>query len=204
VAVTGTVDADAQRTYGITQAVVAAFATTPTEAPGRAAVDCWEAAFAIIQQRLPGSAERFGHGYRPTATPDAQQDLEVAMATLALATISQPMRADLRQILLAAALLITCRPAIGQAALVHVLRAGLGAGRAAWLLDIVRVCLSAGQLIQPMAAELVRLAETDWLSVRALAGHILDAHGLSAPSPPATEPAWQIRAAFRDLFKDHG
>ncbi|GGL88585.1 NACHT domain-containing protein [Micromonospora yangpuensis] len=201
-AVAETVDSDAQRTYGVTQAVVAAFASAPTGAPGGTAVECWEAAFPVIQHRLPGIAERAGHTYRPTAAPDSQEALEVAMATLALATISQPLRADLRQTLIATTLLVTCRPRIGQAALVHVLRAGLDAGRTTWLLDVVRACLPIGELTDEMAAELTRLAGTDWLSVRALADQILDAHGRPVPHPPTTEPAPKVRAAFHDLMRE--
>jgi len=201
-AVTETVEFDAQRTYGVTQAAVAAFASAPTGAPGGTAVECWEAAFPVIQHRLPGTAERAGHTYRPTATPDSKDELDVALATLALATISQPLRADLRQALIATTLLLTCRPRIGQAALVHVLRAGLDTGRTTWLLDVVCACLPIGELTDEMAAELTQLAGTDRLSVRALAGQILDAHGHPAPHPPATEPAPQVRAAFHDLMKE--
>ena len=195
-AVAETVDSDAQRTYGVTQAVVAAFASMPTGAPGGTAVACWKAAFPVIQHRLPGIAERAGHTYRPTPAPDSQDALDVAMATLALATVSQPLRVDLRQTLIATTLLMTCRPRIAQAALVHVMRAGLDAGRTTWLLDVVCVCLPIGELTDEMAAELTRLAGTDWLSVRALAGQVLDAHGRPVPYPPATEPAPKVRAAF--------
>ena len=202
-AVAESVETDAQRTYGVTQAVVAAFAARPTVTPGGTAINCWEAAFPVIEHRLPGTAERAGHTYRPTASPDAQELLDIALATLAVATISHPMRADLRLALVATTLLVTCRPAVGQAALVHVLEAGLDAGRATWLLDILRTCLPAGELTQPMAAELTRLAGTDWLSVRALAARILDAHGRTAPNPPVTNPAWEVRAAFHELLKGH-
>ena len=200
-AVAGTVETDAQRTYGVTQAVVAAFAVKPPGNPGGTAIDCWEAAFAVIRHRLPGTAERLGHMYRPTASPDAQEVLDIALATLAVATISQPMRADLRQALVAITLLVTLRPAIGQAALVHVLAEGLDAGRATWLLDIARACLSAGELTEPMAAEVTRLAGTDWLSVRALAARILESHGRPVPNAPATKPAPEVRAAFHELLK---
>jgi uncharacterized protein YbjT (DUF2867 family) len=53
-----------------------------------------------------------------------------------------------------------------------------------------------------MAAELTQLAGTDWLSVRALADQILDAHGRPVPYPPATEPAPKVRAAFHDLMRE--
>ena len=113
------------------------------------------------------------------------------------------MRADLRQALVATTLLVTCRPAIGQAALAHVLEAGLDAGRATWLLDILRACLPAGELTEPMAAQLTSLVGTDWLSVRALAARILDANGRPVPNPPATEPAREVRAAFHELLKEY-
>ncbi|MFB9831143.1 AAA family ATPase [Actinoallomurus acaciae] len=200
-AIAETVDSDAQHTYGVTQAVVAAFASTPTCAPGGTAVQCWEAAFPIIQHRLPGIAERGGHTYRPTETPDSQDALDIALATLALATIAQPLRADLRQTLVATTLLVMCRPRIGQAALVHVLRTRLDAGRTTWLLDVIRACLPIGEMTDEMAAELTRLAGTDWLSVRVLADQILDAHERPAPHPPATEPAPKVRAAFHALMK---
>lgn len=202
-AVVETVVSDAQRTYGVTQAVVAALAATPTHAPGGTAILCWEAALPIIQHRLPGIAERGGHTYRPTATPDSQDTLDVAMVALALATIAHPLRADLRQTLVAAALLVMCRPKIGQPALVHVLRAGLDAGRTTWLLDVVRACLPIGELTDEMAAELTKLAGTDRLSVRVLADQILDAHGRPVPHPPATEPDPKVRAAFHDLMREH-
>jgi hypothetical protein len=200
VAVAVAVESDAQHTYGITQAVVAALAST--DILGGTAVECWEAGFSVIQHRLPGIAERAGHTYQPTVTPDSQEALDVALATLALATISQPLRADLRQTLIATTLLVTCRPKIGQAALVHVLRANLDTGRTTWLLDVLLVCLPIGELTDEMAAELTRLAATDWLSVRALAGQILDAHGRSVPDPPATEPAPKVRAAFHELMEE--
>lgn len=199
-AVARTAETDAQRTYGVTQAVIAAFAAKPTGAPGGTAIDCWDAAFTVIQHRLPGTAERNGHTYRPTASPDTQQDLDLAMATLALATISQPMRPDLRQTLLATAALFTCRPAVGQAALLHVLRSDLDAGRITWLLDVVFACLPAGALNEEMAAELTRLATSDWLSVRTFAARILEAHDRPVPDPPATGPDPKVRAAFNEFF----
>jgi NACHT domain len=201
-AVAETIGPEAERTYGVTQAVIAAFASTPSGALDGTAIECWDAAFPIIQHRLPGVAERASHTYRPTPTTDSQEALDVAMATLALATISQPMRADLRQALLAAALLVTCRPNVGQAALAHVLQARLDAGRTTWLLDVVRDCLPSGELTHEMAAALTQLATTDWLSVRVRASQILDAHGRPVPHPPATAPAPKVRAAVHDMMRE--
>lgn len=201
-AVTRTVEADAQRTYGVTQGVIAAFAAKPTETPEGNAVSCWEAATEVIRHRLPGTAQNVGHTYRPTESPDKQEDLDVAIATLALATVSQPMRTDILQALLATAVLLTCRPTVGQKALVHVLQSELDAGRTTWLLDVIADCLPAGSLSDDLTFELTRLAATDWLSVRVLAARVLEEHGRPVPNPPATDPAGPVRAAFRGIYAE--
>jgi hypothetical protein len=203
-AVVETVASDAQRSYGVTQAVVAAFSVTPTTTPGGTATECWTAAFSIIAHRLPGQAKRFGHTYRPTTTPGTSEELDVAMATLAVAAIAQPMRSDLRQALLAAALLLTCRPVLGQAAIASTLAGDLDAGRATWLLDVVRSFLPAGALSEDLATVLTNLAGVDVLSVRALAAAILSVHERPLPNLPATEPAPPIRAAFHELMRERG
>jgi hypothetical protein len=195
-AVVQTVRSDAQRTYGVTQAVIAAFASTQASTQADTATACWDAAFSVLQHRLPGIAERGGHTYRPTKAPTSQDAMDVALATLALATIARPQRQELRQTLIATTLLVTCRPRLGQSALIHVLRAGLDAGRATWLLDIVHTYLPIGELTDEMAAELTLLAGNKHLSVRALASQILDAQGYPAPHPPVTEPDPKIRAAY--------
>lgn len=208
-AVAGTVASDAMSTYGITQAIVAALTVTSTgamgtgdNAAGGTAAECWNAAFAVISNRLPGEANRFGHTYRPTATPDLSETLAVAMATLAVATVAQPMRADIRQALLASTLLLTCRPDVGQAAVAHVLAADLDAGRATWLLDVVRTCLRDGDLTDELAAVATRLAATDLLSVRAAAASVLAAHDRPVPALPCSEPAPSVRAAFHRLMDE--
>jgi adenylate kinase family enzyme len=199
-AVTSRVDADSYGSFGATQGLIAAFAARPTSGPGGTAIDCWDAAFPIIEHRLPGSAKRGTHTYRPTPTPDSPDDLKVAMATLAIATIAQATREEIRQALVAATLLITNRPKVGQTALATVLRGNLDAGRVTWLLDIIRTNLPVAEMTDDLGTELTRLAVGDWLSVRALAGRILDAHGRPVPYPPATEPAPKVRAAFHDLL----
>lgn len=197
-AVVNAIQSDATGTYGVTQAIVAAFAARPTGVSGGTAVDCWEAALPIIAHRLPGTAERFGHTYRCTDAPDRQGALSVALATLAVATISRPVRNSLRQALVAVMLLLGCRSEVGQAALARVLGSGLDAGRTCWLLDVVRDSLPLGELNDELALELTRLAESTRLSVRVAAGQILRIQGRPAPDPPATEPHPKVRAAFHD------
>ena len=203
-AVAEIVASSAQRTYGVTQAVVAAFSTSPTTKLGGTAAGCWTAAFSVIAHRLPGEAKRFGHTYHPTAAPDSLEALSVAMATLAVAGIARPMRSDLRQSILATALLLTCRPDLGQAALANVLSGDLDSGRTTWLLDVLRSCLPAGDLGDGLAAVLTHLAGADILSVRAFAAAILAVHERPLPDLPATEPAAPVRTAFHRLMEEQG
>ncbi|WP_433789743.1 ATP-binding protein [Actinoplanes sp. CA-252034] len=198
-AIAAAVASTTQHNFGVTQAVVAAFAVTAPATTGQIAVECWEAALSVIARRLPGAAERGAHTYRPTVEPDGEA-VDEALAALALATIVQPLRADLRQSLLAAALLLTCRPKCAQTVLARIFRRGLDAGRTTWLLEVISACLPGGELTEELAAELAILARTDWLSVRSLAAAISQRHGRVVPDPPATEPAPQLRVAFRELL----
>lgn len=189
--------------YGVTQAIISAFAAQPTASAGGTAIDCWNAAYDVLRVRVPGTPARGHHTYNPTTTPDKFDDLNDALATLAVASISQGMRADLRRALLAVTLLLTCRPSIAQTALVRVLEHPLDAARITWLLEVVRDCLPSGQLTDEMAASLMRLAQTDLLSVRVLAAEILAAHKKPVPVPPATEPAARVRLAFSQFVQEH-
>lgn len=180
------VDAETQRTYGVTPALIAALAVQPTGTPGGSAIECWDAAYGVLRERLPGEAQRNHHTYTPTSSSESDEELNIALATLSIASISQVMRADLRHAIHATALLLTCRPAIAQSALVRTFQADLDAGRATWLLEVVRDHLSSRELTDDFAATLASLAQTDVLSVRVLAGEILGSHGRPVPHPPAT------------------
>lgn len=201
-AVAETVASSAQSSYGVTQAVVAAFAASPTTTQGGNAAACWNAAFAVIAHRLPGEAKRFGHTYRPTVAPDSSDALAAAMATLAVANIARPMRSDLRQGMVATALLLTCRPRLGQAALANVLSGDLDPGRTTWLLDVLRLYLPAGHLGDELAGVLTHLATADCLSVRAFAAGILAVHERPVPALPATQLTASVRAAFHRVTKE--
>jgi hypothetical protein len=190
-AVADTAGSDVYGTYGVTQAVIAALAAIPGD--GSRAWPCWEAAFSVIQHRLPGTARRDGHVYRPTDGQNADGDVDQALATLAVAAIARPSRDDLRRVLLATAMLVARRPEIGQAAVCRVLRSTLDAGRTTWLLEILMSRLPAGAMTDDTAAELARLAGSEWLSARALAGRVLEEHSKPVPAPPANEPDPKIR-----------
>lgn len=179
--------------YGVTQGVIAALAAQPTGKQGGTAIECWNAAFDVLRERLPGDALCHHHVYSPTSGPHSESDLSTAIATLSIASITQPMRADLRRAILALALLITCRPKLAQAALTRVCAHVLDAGRMTWLLEVVRECLADGELTIDMENTLIDLAQSAKLSVRALAANVLEAHHRPVPVPPMTEPSASLR-----------
>lgn len=202
-AVANRVAAGSYGSYGTTQGIIAAFAVQPTISRGGTAADCWDAAFDVISHRLHGTAATGTHVYRPTPVPDSTDGLSVAIATLALATICQAAREPIRLALAATQFLLTVRPKIAQSALSYILRKDLDAGRRTWLLETVRVNLATGELGEDLAAELTQLAACHHLSVRALAGQILTAHGRRLPEPPATTPALSVSSAFYALAREH-
>jgi len=200
-AVSRIAQSDSESPYGVNQAIISALAAQPTATAGGTAIECWNASFDIFRERVPGIASRDHHVYKPTTSPEESSELNNALATLAVASISQGMRADLRRALLAVTLLLTCRPLIGQTALVRVLEQPVDAARITWLLEVVQDCVPRGQLTDTMSATLTTLARTDLLSVRVLAAGTLAAHHKVVPNPPATEPAAKLRLAYSPFLR---
>lgn len=198
-AVTNRVAAASYDFYGTSHGLIAAFAAQPATSPGGTAADCWDAAFDIISHRLPGTAMTGTHSYTPAPVPEQDEDLTIAISTLALSTVCQASREQIRLSLVAAAFLLAVRPRIAQRALAYILRKDLDSGRTAWLLETVRVNLPTGTLEDDLAAELTRLTLSDRLSVRVLAGQILEVHGCPVPEPPASTPTPYVSAAFHAI-----
>lgn len=188
--------------YGITQGVVAAFAAQPAAGSGGTAIECWKAGLNVLKNRLPGAPERTHHSYEPLPVSDNADDLDNALATLAIASISQAARADLRRALLAATLLLLCRPAIAQTALVRVFGHDLDAARSTWLLELLRDYLPPGELTDELASALIQLCQSDLLSVRVLASDVLATHRRPVPFPKVTEPAPAVRQAFAAVLQE--
>lgn len=202
-AVTVRVAAPSFGSYGSSQGLITAFAAQPTVSPGGTAIDCWDAAFDIISHRLPGTAQTGTHVYRPTPGPDSSDELNVAMATLAISTICQAAREQIRLALVATEFLLTVRPTVARRALAHILSKNLDAGRSTWLLETVSVTMPAGELGDDLAKEITRLAVSDHLSVRAIAGQILATHGRPVPEPPGTPPSLPVVSAFQGLVREY-
>jgi len=191
-------------TIGVTQALVAAFAARPPDPTRPAPADalaCWDAAFAVIAHRLPGTADIGPGTYEPTTGPVVQCNIDIALSRLALATLAMPERADRRRTLVAATVMLAARPAEAQAAAARVLAADLGAGPLTWLLRVLSDGLRDAPLADDLAAQLVTLARSDLLSVRVEAANVLAAAGLPVPDPPATlaHPALACAIAAEDL-----
>jgi len=192
-------------TYGITQALVAAFATQPPD-PARPgpmdALTCWDAAFTVIEYRLPGTVHLGSEVYEPTTDPAAQDSIDLGLGGLALATLAMPERADRRRALVAGTVLLAARPTVAQAAAARLLAADLGAGPLTWLLTVLRDGLRGGELADDLADQLADLAGSDLLSLRVLAADLLSNAGRQAPDPPATAAHPTITRALADALAE--
>lgn len=201
-AVTKRVAADSYRSYGTTQGLVAAFAARPANSPGGTPIQCWDASYTIIKHRLPGTAEPGTHVYHQTPAGESAAELDTAIATLALSTIAQASREQIRLALLGAGFLLTLRPTIGQAAITHILQSKLDAGRTTWLLEVVQNHVPTGDLEDDLANSLTELAAGYWLSTRVLAARLLQRHGRTVPEQPATTPTPHVTAAIQTLLAE--
>ena len=192
-AVADTIAGPPYQTYGVTESVICALAAS--DPSGDASINCWDAAYDVIRERLPGESETADHVHHPTLASESQPDVDQILAQLATAGICRPMRTDIRSALLALTLLCSCRPALAQKALCNVLDADLGAGRRTWILEVVMEFLTCA-LLEPMVESLSRLAASPQLSVRVLAAQCLDLAEVMSPEPPVFEAAPEIRAAL--------
>ncbi|GLF95509.1 P-loop domain-containing protein [Streptomyces yaizuensis] len=190
------------RTFGVSQALVSAFAAqAPLDrTPGADAFSCWDAAYEVIAHRLPGEAPLDDGVYQPSPEPATQHDIDTALCTLALATLALPERGDKRRALIATTVLLASRPGQAQTALANVLPFSLGAGPLTWLLSVLRDHLPPGPLDAALLDRLVALCGSDMLSVRAEASAILKSAGHQPPPPPATPAHPTLTRAVSAVF----
>jgi hypothetical protein len=128
--------------------------------------------------------------------------VDEALASLAISAICLPKAEDIRAALLAFTLLIACRPQLAQTAVIPILEADLDAGRLTWVLETIHDHLPHGSLTDVLADKLTALAITSRLSVRSLAGQILEACRHPAPNPPAATPDAALRRAIKDSMEN--
>lgn len=201
-AISESIATDRYGPFGVTEAVVAAFAAAPADGMVGTAIEIWSTAFDILERRLPGTVSGSGSEYTPTPGPDGQDEVNEALAILAISTICQPRTEDIRAALLALTLIMACRPQLAQLAVMPLLEADLDAGRITWVLETIRDHLSSGSVTSALAERLTALATSSRLSVRVLAGQILEKCGRRVPNPPAVTPDALLRRAINDLMED--
>jgi hypothetical protein len=195
----------AYTTNGATQALIEAFAVkspTTTDSSGMVAFACWDAAYDVIEQRLPGITRYdISPPYRPDA-PSPQLDLEDAMARLTLAALALPARSDRRRALVAAGILLKARPATAQRALARVLLADLGAGPTTWMLHLLNAAPHGDTMEEELTSALRHLCLSDYLSVRVLAAELIEKLGHPAPAPPATPAHPKLVRSVADVVME--
>ncbi|MEU3624812.1 hypothetical protein BS329_17875 [Amycolatopsis coloradensis] len=198
--VVATISGKDHYTVGVTQALVAAFSAQRPHVYRSEHADpfsCWDAAFDVIEHRLPGEVDLGTSTYRPEPEAATQADVDSALATLALATVALPDRGDRRRALVAAAVLGT-RPELLQAAADRVLAAPIGAGPVTWLLKLLREEVRHGPLTDELVARLTDLTGAEFLSVRTEAASILADAGHTPPPVPATAAHPRLIEALTD------
>lgn len=196
-------------TYGITQAVIYAFATLELVGSGAAslelAFDAWDEALAVISDRAPRvhPSDDPVDDYAPAVTDTGEAtpgDLDVAFAKAALAGLAHPGREIKRRSLLAASTLIQNRPAQVAPALALAIRDLSDPATLTWLLRMVEVASPAGSSLVDTCHEELRVRTRDpHVTVRALARRLLGesaAGALPASSPDpmlvsgSSQPLW--------------
>jgi hypothetical protein len=185
---------------GITRGLAAAFSAQAAKPDDDSAAlfACWDAAFDVVEYRLPGTRHYIERGsYVPSPGQPSRDAMDTALARLAAATLAMPLRDDRRRALVVLTVLLATRPMQAQAAAVRLLSANIGSGPLTWVLVVLRDGID-GDISPDLARVLTDLAQSDWLSVRALAGEILTSSGRPAPAPPATEPELAMTRALAD------
>ncbi|MFF0818307.1 hypothetical protein ACFYVR_24615 [Rhodococcus sp. NPDC003318] len=186
--ITRTIAGEWHTTSGVTRAVVSAFAATHLESeilPTSGAFSCWDAAYEVIEHRLPGQTNLGVGTYQAPLRPATQEEIDHALGQLALSTLALPERGDRRRALVAATAL-AIRPDHLQSAATRVLTADIGSGPLAWLLATLRDLVSTTPLTAALLDQLTTLTGSDLLSVRVAAADILANAGRIPPAPPAT------------------
>jgi hypothetical protein len=170
-------------TYGITQALVIAFAARALSIPNDDPVDMafvmWEEALAVIADRAPRVDETDDPSL-PYSAPEPNNgdrilgDLDLAFAEAALAGLFHAGLESKRRALLAAQALVTQRPGVAAQAVAMALSSLSDPATLTWLLCLISDQDAAGaKVIQYCAPVLRNLAQGPYLTIRAIARRLL-------------------------------
>lgn len=191
-------------TQGVTQALVDAFSAKGIgDDTGINPFDLWDAAADVIEERLPsmGDDDLNDDPYIPTqAENDTVPALESAVAATVVGGLAHPERALKRISLLGTAWLIKLSPGMVGEAVRNALKSSLDPGAKTWLLWLI---LNFETVPYPITLgcrqELEGLAQSDFLTVRALARQLLTRAGIASPPIPATTAPPNLEANLLPL-----
>jgi hypothetical protein len=182
-------------TYGITQALIIAFAANALAVPDADPIDVafamWEEARAVITDRAPRVDDSDDPDQPYTApTPDdgsrVPGNLDAAFATTALAGLAQADRESKRRSLLAAQALINLRPDAASPAVATAMASLSDPATLTWLLRLIEHENAAGKAVAARCAQELRaLAEGPYLTIRAIARRLLPGDAAESPLGPS-------------------
>lgn len=183
-------------TYGISQAIIHAFAVgalaTPHGSSTAVAFDAWDEAFDVIASRAPrvDDSDDPDVPYDPPS-PDAGEpapgDLEGAFALAAIAGLAHPGREKKRRAFLAVQLLLEERPVVCARVFPVALGAISDPATLTWLLRVLESSGSPSGPVLDACQDVLRdLAARDHLTIRALARRMIT--GEPPPLVPPTPP----------------
>jgi hypothetical protein len=181
-------------TYGITQAIVHAFAAGALRSSDGETVDvafeAWDEAFQVIDSRVP----RVHESDDPEVTysvPAGELDnrtssnLDAAFALATVAQLAHPSREKKRRALLATRMLVDCRPSAAGVAVGRALSTLSDPATLAWLLSLLDSADTSPSLLDSCQTALRDLAARDLLTVRSLARRMIKG---PAPRLPPSAP----------------
>jgi hypothetical protein len=168
--------------YGISQALVLAFAHDALRIPGRSsrnmAFAVWDEAYSVIAARTPRVHASDDPDYPYTAPPADHVDppgaLDSAFAKAAVAGLSLPWRENMRRALLALRLLLHHRPDSAAPAMHSALSFLSEPSTLSWMLqELAAAAASTAGVVERCQSPLAGLAQGPDLTVRALARRLL-------------------------------
>ncbi len=191
--------------YGITQALIIAFAYDAMQVPGELSLDTAFAAFdealAVIDARSPRVAPSDDpedpYEPPPQGTPQDRADIERAFALAILGQLYHPGRERKRRTLLAIVSVIQQRPDVASEACSVALSTISDAATLSWLLCLLGWDIEGSQTVVAACQRQLRdLASRDTLTVRALARRLIREDFPPLPDSGQPDPAL-LRASNR-------
>ncbi len=177
---------------GITQSLMYGFAMGGLGVSDAEAMDIWEEAFSVIEERLPrvAATDDPDDVYippDPDSGADVPGDVDIAFAAAAIAGLAHPGREQKRRSLVAVKVLIDERPSVFAAAIEPALAILSDPATLTWLLRMIELSReNARSTISECDAVLAKLMERPHLTVRALSRRLLPHR--QVPLPRSDEP----------------